>query len=674
MANEAGGGGGAGLLQQLLERLRNLLGDLYQDVNSDRDEAIFNLMRYFVVTGGRESGERNEELISLARQVGGPVARTSGALWLGGLEGAEVQMDGLNGQTISLSELLRNTQQDISDDDIQRISGPTVNRPDLSASDPNNVAQGVQQGATLSLGTPTNTSPAVGANTGGDISQGTTGTGGAGGGPLATIGGGPDLVVDNLGKFFIINPATQTRYEVGGVGSGSYNAAVALFGGPRNVNTALTGWNRGGSAVDFYGGPNMMEKVVAGLIPDPFTGNIVGTPQPITTGSGEQITPAGWRPELNGVPQGAEIWKVGNAVILAYKVDGGPYVYYNIPDPATRDRIFANIPNPEIKVMTQAEVNRLGAVKIGSTNLLSDPRITGALGFGWQDGFESTLDREALTSPWLKDSEVVATILAATLEGREVTTADLESTTYFASRSDAEISYVAFSATATTGELKQYHLQFEDLIRDQLEAAGMRSPDPTVVGFMARKMATGEWTESYAARQIVGLSNPFSSVKIDTDLATFTQDMSFDTLRGQSEQVRQLVEQWLGPLHSRGFSDEWYQQWAGAVMDDPNAENDLKDYLQGQRLALYPEYTNPNLRYSDIAPVWENALRTQWGRVAASDSDLRLVDQLIRLNDSAEAGKVLRKEGLNQGVGQVQQEAMSGMFNAFGTGVVNSMN
>ena len=383
-----------------------------------------------------------------------------------------------------------------------------------------------------------------------------------------------------------------------------------------------------------------------------------GSTTPATPGDGNHsITEA---PDVHGIPTNGELWNIEGTQSVAYQTeDGGPWIYYTIPDRETLNTLFPN-GAPRARMMGPGERDRLGAISPGSVYLLTD-----TLSDNWEEGFNATIEREATIKPWLRDPEVEAALLAATLEGRTPTRADLEATEYFRSRSDAEVTHAAFMETASEREIEQYFSRFEDTVRNQLQDAGMRDPDDTLVNFIARKWGSAQWNDPYAARQIVALANPFSSVEMDTELKEFTQGMEFDTLRGQTEQVKAEVRRWLGPQHGTSYSEEWYQQWAGAIMDDPNAENDLIDHLQGQRMALYPEYTNPNLTYEDISGVWKGEMQRQWGVDPSDDRHWSVLDRVIRANDSTKAGRILREEGLNLDIGKVKNEAI----NAFGQNV-----
>lgn len=106
-------------------------------------------------------------------------------------------------------------------------------------------------------------------------------------------------VVDNNGRQFLINHETRTRIPV--TGSGQAQAMQALFGSPLQ-GVYLTGYQEQSSVVDFFGGPNGIEQVVAGQGVNPLTGKVVDNPQAIQGANNEWFTPPETAPDT-GVPE-----------------------------------------------------------------------------------------------------------------------------------------------------------------------------------------------------------------------------------------------------------------------------------------------------------------------------------------------------------------------------------
>ncbi len=135
-----------------------------------------------------------------------------------------------------------------------------------------------------------------------------------------------------------------------------------------------------------------------------------------------------------------------------------------------------------------------------------------------------------------------------------------------------------------------------------------------------------------------------------------------DTTRRGEDKVEELVTRWLGPVHG-AWSDTQVAQWAGRFRNDPDAEQELIDLLKQQRLALYPEYENPNLTYEDIVSPWRNFFTQQWGQMPNDDD--AILQKVIRMNDATKAEELLRREGLNRGVPKVALDFQGDLLRAF---------
>jgi len=123
------------------------------------------------------------------------------------------------------------------------------------------------------------------------------------------------IVRDNTGRYWIVDFSTMTRHELGGPQTGSFAAAIKLYGHPLTsvddlpqalrdrqrgmfpeVGGAIAldlrlGFKQGPASLELFGGPNGIERVVAGLEVDPLTGRRVESPETIISASGEPFSP-----------------------------------------------------------------------------------------------------------------------------------------------------------------------------------------------------------------------------------------------------------------------------------------------------------------------------------------------------------------------------------------------
>lgn len=186
------------------------------------------------------------------------------------------------------------------------------------------------------------------------------------------------VVRDNRGAHFVVDFRLGTRHPLLGPGSGQFAAATALYGEPVTRRSQLpaawqaaqdrafpnrdsilldgrVGYQEGLEAVEFFGGPNAMEQVVAGQSPDPFTGEIVSNPQPIVSGSGEQFDP-GSTPRPPEQPDPKDRSKVDafqrmRETLRRYDLESlGDWAWSAMQDGRTAAWLEAELPNrPEFK-------------------------------------------------------------------------------------------------------------------------------------------------------------------------------------------------------------------------------------------------------------------------------------------------------------------------------------
>ena len=123
--------------------------------------------------------------------------------------------------------------------------------------------------------------------------------------------------------------------------------------------------------------------------------------------------------------------------------------------------------------------------------------------------------------------------------------------------------------------------------------------------------------------------------------------------------VRDLFREWLGPLHPA--SEKQIQRWSQTLRDDEEAGMDaLTNTLRQQRKALYPDYEDDSLTYEDIASPWRQFYTREWGTGTPDETDVSF-QRLIKLNDTEEGAKYMRKEGMKRGIDKVEQDAVAGL-------------
>ena len=106
---------------------------------------------------------------------------------------------------------------------------------------------------------------------------------------------------------------------------------------------------------------------------------------------------------------------------------------------------------------------------------------------------------------------------------------------------------------------------------------------------------------------------------------------------------------------------------AGRIRNDPNYRDEWITNIQGQRMAMYPAYTDPTTTYDEIAQPWRSVYFQTMG-VEADETSQQFQDMLQR-NDLATSKTALRTFGLSQGNEKVTNEAFGALANAMGTGV-----
>ena len=391
--------------------------------------------------------------------------------------------------------------------------------------------------------------------------------------------------------------------------------------------------------------------------------------------------------QFNNIPEGALLVQSdADKLYLMYEVPGQGtlfqgrpiWIFYEVKD---NDLYEAGILTPgapyEINMMlTEEQID--GFVYGGNTADLpgNDPR-TGRAPHPFTS-FVENVSTQAQIAPWILDVDSVKLLAEAALEGREVTEAEWRMTNWYQTHSEAEREWQRlYYADPTTAQntVNDYKIQ----VSRALQAAGVtggfdpetgmeRAVPDALAGWIASKWVSGQWTESYTTEQLALFADPFRSGVRDVELGNYIATAGVDGLERTAEQedrVRQLYTQWLGPVFGK-LTDQEVAQQAGRIRNDPDFEQALIEQLKNNRLALFPQYTNPELTYNDIATPWRNLTTSVWGK--AADETQSWWQDMVASNNFTEGTATLRSKGLEQNVDQVTIEATEALQKALGQG------
>lgn len=348
------------------------------------------------------------------------------------------------------------------------------------------------------------------------------------------------------------------------------------------------------------------------------------------------------------------------SIPIAYAADPQELVDAGLFD--TLDAIIIN------EILTLNEWNQMGGLTVGDIVDLDNPD---------DDPFEFFVEQmveNSILFPWILDPEIMAKTAAAWLEGRELSEAELVGTEWWQSHSDAERAWMVESSQDPLGAadlLNDNRL----MVLDMLERAGVNNSPADLVNLMADSFTRGEWSEIYLTNQIEVVADPAKRGKLDIDIENYLVngigDPGFvlDTTQGRRQDVKALVDSWLGPVFG-AWSDAQIDGWAGRLRQDPDAGGALTELLSGQRLAMFDQYEDPTLRYDDIAGPW----RGYWSQVLGETADESnpLFADIVRANNTAEAGILLREHGIATGNKKVQDEMLGDLLGTFGTQVARA--
>ena len=361
---------------------------------------------------------------------------------------------------------------------------------------------------------------------------------------------------------------------------------------------------------------------------------------------------------FNGLPGHPEVWRNTDT--------GQTYVVYQVPDvdppipllftvASAKDLgTFFGDKTPKMdKSFTQAQIDSFGSMLWGSTDTIPDREGDPFA------GFVERLRRAMEVQPWLDDDEVWAVYAAAWLEDRPVENWELASTDYWQGLNQAERQWIEVSASDPSQAeriVQSNRMGITDMFRD----LGIDNIDDKIVDYMADQLSTGKWSDLYLQEQVWIMTGSGSDEPLDGSLNTFLSDetLTVPDSTAMTTDVKSLFNQWLGPNFPP--TENQIKEWTAKMRRSPQqTRGSLTEYLRSQRLALFPEYQDDALTYQDIAGPWRSFTENMWGQTIDETDSTFL--KVLRLNDATEAGKLLRREGIERNIGAVRQDMISGV-------------
>jgi hypothetical protein len=361
-------------------------------------------------------------------------------------------------------------------------------------------------------------------------------------------------------------------------------------------------------------------------------------------------------------------------VAVSWDDQGNPTDFITLGYTVTQDQLDEWRPGTEItKSVTTEAWNKAGGLEVGDFEELDNPDADPL------EEFYKRMREQAVLMPWLLDPEILALSAAAHLEGRSLREDELVQTEWWQTHSEGEREWLMLASSDPATALK---LQEDNRIiaLELMEKAGIDNAHELMVtvdgqeislaDYVADLSTRGTWTSTFLNRQITLLGNgDFEGIDPLLQAALSGTEIPLNTNVQRISRVRELYNTWLGPLLGEA-SDTEVQDWARKLRDNPDGEDELKEFLKDQRMAMLPMYGNREVSYAAAAGPWRNLMAAKWGMTPDETDPFFL--ELVKLNDAVEAEKRLRQTGLDRGIEQVRSDFLRDITSSFGDQVVRT--
>ena len=386
-----------------------------------------------------------------------------------------------------------------------------------------------------------------------------------------------------------------------------------------------------------------------------------GVSSEATTGTGEEGDPR------FGVAGGAQLWKntTTGDIFIVYTVPGTEddpvYMRWTVSEEDAQSFF-----GPEQPVVYDYMISDGNALWNETIDFGSGDDIANTSDNPF-DSWASTLEVESASAPWLLDDDYQTMLAMSVIENREITEAEVKSTTWWQDHTEAERSWMeVFHGDPSEADRRigDNRSRQESLFR----GAGLLDFDDGLIQFFADKVSMGTWSTDYAQQQLNRLADPFfADEPMDEGLMSYMEDTGTELGQtvGETDRVKQLVKQWLGPNFGN-WGESTINTWAGRLRNEEDAEIYLIESLKDQKDAMFPGYAR-EADFDTIAQPWRSYAGSIWGFTPQDDDEV--LQNVIQMNDADQAAQTLRTTGLERGYDRVVNDIDNALRQGMGTNV-----
>ena len=279
-------------------------------------------------------------------------------------------------------------------------------------------------------------------------------------------------------------------------------------------------------------------------------------------------------------------------------------------------------------------------------------------------GFTEIMAAAIDARPWLEDNEELRNLwIQGIVEDRDITAEEWGATDWFEGQNQEVIDWLVLSKARgiNDDDLPADAVVNRDtnriLYTQKLKSAGVSNADKiinevtgqTFGQWFGDMVTTGQFTETYADFQILGLADETKDIPRDSKINDWLSGKGqlSKTKEGYAV-VQNTSYKWLGPLY--GQLDAGYQaELAGEFRNAGSREEGLallNERFKEIRKSIFPtSMYDENLTYEDIAQPWRNFTFNILGERISESSDVWI--NILKTNDQTKATELTTIYGLN---------------------------